>query len=121
LGEQSKKGKAVVGCIGDIGSSEEMTQKKADINNNDILPGFDEACCDYLKVGLQKVDGVDSCLALKLKGQIDAYSSRFFQRSVKKAIEAGFIHLIFILDGVDYVSSAGVGTFLKLQKEYLFR
>jgi anti-anti-sigma factor len=87
------------------------------MSNNDILPGFDEGSCDYLKVGLQKVDGVDSCLALKLQGQIDAFSGRFFQRSTKKAIEAGFIHLIFIMDGVDYLSSAGIEVFLKLQKE----
>ncbi len=89
----------------------------AKMSNDEIVPGFDEACCDYLKVELQRVDGVDSCLALKLKGQIDAYSSRFFQRSVKRAIEAGFIHLIFILEGVDEISSSGVGIFLKLQKD----
>jgi anti-anti-sigma factor len=87
------------------------------MSNNDILHGFDEGCGDYLKVEHQKVDGVNNCLALKLKGQIDAHSAQFIERNSKKAIQAGFIHLLFVLDEVNQLSSAGIETFLKIQKE----
>jgi len=86
------------------------------MGNNDVLPGFDEDTCDSLTVGLQKADEADNCLVLRPVGQIDTYSTRFFQRSVKKAIDAGFINLVFLLDGVDYVSSMGVGAFVQFQK-----
>jgi len=84
--------------------------------NNDILPVFDEERSDSLSIELMKVEGIDSCLAFSLSGQIDAYSSLFFQRSVKKAIDAGFPHLQFLLNSVDYVSSMGVGALVHLQQ-----
>jgi|SRR5208283_911312 len=84
--------------------------------NNDILPGFDDEHSDSLSIELIKVGGIDSCLAFSLSGQIDAYSSLFFQRMVKKAIDAGFTHLRFLLSSVDYVSSMGVGALVQLQQ-----
>lgn len=86
------------------------------MSNNDILRGFDEEACDSLVIELRKVDAVETILALKLRGQIDAYSSLFFERRVKKAIDAGFFNLRLLLKDVDYVSSAGIGAFLKLQR-----
>ncbi|MGA2479581.1 MAG: anti-sigma factor antagonist [Spirochaetia bacterium] len=84
--------------------------------NNDILPGFDEHSCDSLVFELQKVEGVGNCLALNLKGQIDTYSAPFFQRGTQKAIDAGFIHLILALEGVDYLSSKAVGALIQMRK-----
>ncbi len=84
--------------------------------NNDILPGFDDDPSDSLSIELQNVEGVEKCLALRMRGQIDTYSSLFFQRSAKKAIDAGFIHLLLVLDGVEYVSSMGVGALIQVQK-----
>ena len=86
------------------------------MSNNDILPGFDEDTCDFLTITLQRVERVDDCLALKVEGQIDLYSTQYFQRCVRRVIDAGFVKLIFLLDGVDYVSSMGVGAFVQLQK-----
>ncbi len=86
------------------------------MSNNDILPGFDEDSSDFLTITLQKVEGVDNCLVLKPKGQIDLYSTQYFQRSARRVIDAGFVNLIFLLGGVDYVSSMGVGAFVQLQK-----
>jgi anti-anti-sigma factor len=86
------------------------------MGNNEIVPGFDEYTCNSLVIELQKVEGGDNCLALKLKGQIDTYSSVYFQKNVKMAIDAGFINLAFLLNSVDYVSSTGVGALLQLQK-----
>ena len=94
----------------------QATRKKVHMSNNDILPGFDEDTCDSLSIELENVEGVAYSLVLKPIGQIDTYSSLFFQRSSKKAIDAGFINLIFLLNGVDYVSSMGVGAFVQLQK-----
>ena len=86
------------------------------MGNNEIVPGFDENTCDSLMIELQKMEQEGNCLALKLKGQIDTYSPGYFQRSVNRAIDAGFVKLAFLLNRVDYVSSMGVGVLLQLQK-----
>ncbi|MGA2479582.1 MAG: STAS domain-containing protein [Spirochaetia bacterium] len=86
------------------------------MSNTDILPGFDEDTCDSLTIELERVEGAAHSLVLKPRGQIDTYSSLFFQRSTRKAIDAGFIDLIFLIGSVDYVSSMGVGAFVQLQK-----
>jgi anti-anti-sigma factor len=84
--------------------------------NNDVLPGFDDETCDSLAIELQKVQGVDQCVALRMRGQIDTYSSLYFQRSAKKAIDAGFNQLLLVLSEVGYVSSMGVGALIQVQK-----
>jgi anti-anti-sigma factor len=86
------------------------------MNNNDIVPGFDDEKDDSLKIRLQKVDSVDNCLTLFLTGYIDTYNSNFFQKRVGKAIEAGFIRLIFNCGGLNYVSSTGIGSFTAFLK-----
>src|SRR5271157_2695544 len=86
------------------------------MGKDDIVPGFDDDTSDSLRIGLQKVPGFDHCLEMRLEGQIDSTSSLFFQRSVRKAIDAGFFNLIFQLHGVDYMSSIGVGAFVQLRK-----
>ncbi|MGA2479583.1 MAG: anti-sigma factor antagonist [Spirochaetia bacterium] len=86
------------------------------MSNNDILSRFDEDACDSLFIELQKVEKLDTCLALRLTGEIDTYSAPFFQRSVMRAIDAGFVNLIFVLDGVEYVSSKAVGALVQTQK-----
>ena len=86
------------------------------MSNNDIIPGFDFDTCDFLSIELQKVEGMTNCLVLKPKGQIDTYSSHFLQKSAKKAINAGFINLIFLLDRVDYVSSKAIGAFVQTHR-----
>jgi anti-sigma B factor antagonist len=86
------------------------------MNNNDIVPGFDEEKDDSLKIRLQKVDNVEGCLVLYLTGYIDTYNSNFFQKRVTKAVEAGFIRLIFNCSGLNYVSSTGIGSFTAFLK-----
>jgi anti-sigma B factor antagonist len=70
------------------------------MNNNDIVPGFDDEKDDSLKIRLQKIDSVDNCLALFLTGYIDTYNSNFFQKRV----------------GLNYVSSTGIGSFTAFLK-----
>jgi anti-anti-sigma factor len=98
------------------GLSTPANRAKADMGNNDILPGFDEDASEFLTIQLQRVGGVDNCLVLKPIGQIDTYSTHFFQRSVRRAIDAGFVNLVFLLSAVNYVSSVGIGAFVQFQK-----
>jgi anti-sigma B factor antagonist len=86
------------------------------MNNNDIVPGFDEEKDESLKIKLQKVDSVDGCLILYLTGYIDTYNSNFFQKRVSRAVEAGFTKLIFHCGGLNYVSSTGIGSFTAFLK-----
>jgi anti-anti-sigma factor len=86
------------------------------MTNNDLVPGFDDEKDESLKIQLQKVDGVDGCLILYLNGYIDTYNSNYFQKRVAKAIEKGFIKLIFQCGGLNYVSSTGIGSFTAFLK-----
>jgi len=84
--------------------------------NNDIVSGFDDEKDDSLKIKLQQVDEVEGCLVLYLTGYIDTYNSNYFQKRVQKAIEAGFIRLVFQCNGLNYVSSTGIGSFTAFLK-----
>jgi anti-anti-sigma factor len=86
------------------------------MTNNEIIPGFDDEKDDSLKIKLQKFDNVNNCLALYLTGYIDTYNSSYFQKRVAKAIETGFIKLIFHCGGLNYVSSTGIGSFTTFLK-----
>jgi anti-anti-sigma factor len=86
------------------------------MTNNDLVPGFDDEKDESLKIQLQKVDGVEGCLILYLNGYIDTYNSNYFQKRVAKAIEKGFIKLIFQCSGLNYVSSTGIGSFTAFLK-----
>jgi len=86
------------------------------MNNNDIVQGFDDEKDDSLKIRLQRIDTVEGCLVLYLTGYIDTYNSNFFQKRVNRAIEAGFIRLIFNCGGLNYVSSTGIGSFTAFLK-----
>ena len=86
------------------------------MNNNDVVPGFDEEKDESLRIKLQRVDGVDHCLVLFLNGYIDTYNSNFFQKRVNRAVEAGYIRLIFHCGGLNYVSSTGIGSFTAFLK-----
>jgi len=84
--------------------------------NNDIVNGFDDEKDDSLKIKLQEVNEVEGCLILYLTGYIDTYNSNYFQKRVQKAIEAGFIRLVFQCNGLNYVSSTGIGSFTAFLK-----
>lgn len=86
------------------------------MNNNDIVPGFDEEKDESLKIRLQNVDTSENCVVLYLTGYIDTYNSNFFQKRVNRAIEAGFVQLVFHCGGLNYVSSTGIGSFTAFLK-----
>jgi anti-anti-sigma factor len=84
--------------------------------NSDIVPGFDDEKDDSLKIKLEKIDEAPRCLMMTLNGYIDTYNSNFFQKRVQKAIEGGFVRLIFQCNGLNYVSSTGIGSFTTFLK-----
>jgi len=86
------------------------------MNNNDVVPGFDEEKDESLRIKLQRLDGIDNGLVLFLNGYIDTYNSNFFQKRVNRAVEAGFIRLVFHCGGLNYVSSTGIGSFTAFLK-----
>jgi len=79
--------------------------------NNDIVPGFDNEKDENLKIRLEDVPDVESCLVLVLKGYIDTYNSTLFQNRVQRAIDEGFTRLIFNCSDLQHVSSTGIGSF----------
>jgi anti-anti-sigma factor len=84
--------------------------------NNDIVPGFDDEKDESLKIRLEKIEEAPRCLMLSLTGYIDTYNSNFFQKRVQKAIESGFVRLIFQCGSLNYVSSTGIGSFTTFLK-----
>ncbi len=86
------------------------------MSNNDIVPGFDEEKDESLKIRLQKIDSTPGCLVLYLTGYIDTYNSNFFQKRVSRAVESGYIRLIFNCAALNYVSSTGIGSFTAFLK-----
>jgi anti-anti-sigma factor len=84
--------------------------------NNDIIIGFDDEKDDSLKIRLQTFDHVKELLVLYLSGYIDTYNSNYFQKRVAKAIDSGYIKLIFHCSGLNYVSSTGIGSFTTFLK-----
>jgi len=84
--------------------------------NNDIVPGFGDDKNDSLKIKLTKIKETPQCLLLTLTGYIDTYNSSLFQKRVQKAIESGFIRLIFRCGGLNYISSTGIGSFTTFLK-----
>ena len=86
------------------------------MNNNDVVSGFDDEKDESLKITLQRVTEAEGCLVLSLTGYIDTYNSNYFQKRVQKAIEGGFIRLIFHCGGLNYVSSTGIGSFTAFLK-----
>lgn len=84
--------------------------------NNEIVFGFDDEKDESLKIKLQKLPDMDRCLVLILSGYIDTYNSNYFQKQIQKAIEAGYIRLIFDCSNLNYVSSTGIGSFTTFLK-----
>jgi anti-anti-sigma factor len=86
------------------------------MTNNEIVSGFDDEKDESLKIKLQKITEVEGCLVLYLTGYIDTYNSNYFQKRVAKAIDAGYIRLVFQCGGLNYVSSTGIGSFTAFLK-----
>jgi len=86
------------------------------MKNSDIVRGFDDEKDESLKIELRAPGDVENCLVLSLDGYIDTYNSVYFQKRVQLAIGGGFNRLAFDCDGLNYVSSTGIGSFITFLK-----
>lgn len=89
------------------------------MNNNNLVPGFNDEKDDSLKISLEKIEGIDKAVLVILNGYIDTYNSVYFQKQVNKIVAANFVNIIFNCSNLNYVSSTGIGSFtafLKLVK-----
>jgi anti-anti-sigma factor len=84
--------------------------------NEEIVSGFDQERDDSLKIEISRVSEVPGGLYIALTGYIDTYNSSSFQKRVSRAINAGFIRMIFDCTGLNYVSSTGIGSFTAFMK-----
>ena len=66
---------------------------------------------ETIKLRLQRIEDVEGGLIVYASGFIDTYNSLHFRKSVEKAIEMGFIRIVFELGAVRYMSSTGIGCF----------
>jgi anti-sigma B factor antagonist len=84
--------------------------------NDDIVPGFDQEKNDSIRMRLQKIQEVDRGLIIYAAGYVDTYNAQVFQRSVERAIAAGFAKILFELSAVNYISSAGFAALVHILK-----
>jgi len=87
------------------------------MQNDDIVPGFDDEKEESLKISLRTVDGVVNCLYLALDGYLDIYNSVCFRMRIRKAIVKGFVNLLFDCGGLGQISSTGISSFVMFMKE----
>ena len=86
------------------------------MSNNNIIAGFDDEKDESLTIKLQKIDSLNTCIVIFLNGYIDTYNSSFFQKSIAKIIESGYVQLVFNCASLNYVSSTGIGSFTAFLK-----
>ena len=86
------------------------------MNNNTIVPGFDDEHDESLKITLEKAESIPNGVFIYLNGHIDTYNSTFFQKKITKIVESGFINLVFNCSTLNYVSSTGIGSFTSFLK-----
>lgn len=86
------------------------------MENNSVIPGFDDEKVQALVINIRKEEWVEGALVLYLNGYIDTYNATAFQKKIEKTVDAGFRKLIFNCAGLNYVSSAGIGAFTSFLK-----
>ena len=74
---------------------------------------------DSLKITPMVVDGAENTVQLVLNGYLDTYNSPEFQSHINNLISTGIQCIIFNCNGLNYISSTGIGAFtafLKMMK-----
>jgi len=66
------------------------------INNNSLVPGFNDEKDDSLKISLDKIDALKSGLCIYLNGYIDTYNSNFFQKKIQEILQV--YNLFYYMD-----------------------
>jgi anti-anti-sigma factor len=71
---------------------------------------------DSLKITPMQVGGGGKTVQLILTGYLDTYNSPEFQNHVNQLIDSGIIRIIFNCNGLNYISSTGIGAFTAFLK-----
>jgi anti-sigma B factor antagonist len=88
----------------------------AQLGNNAIVPGFDDGKDAWISIILERIDNEERCLKVHLAGRVDTYNSSYFYAAAEKLIAAGFRYLVFCCASLGYVSSSGIGAFMRIHK-----
>lgn len=70
------------------------------------------------KLEITRGNGRDDVPVLRLRGRIEAPGAQQLREHCANLQESGCSHLVIDLDGVTFVSSSGLGTFLLLTEEF---
>ena len=71
---------------------------------------------DSLKITPMQVGGDGKTVQLILTGYLDTYNSPEFQTHVNQLIDSGINRIIFNCNGLNYISSTGIGAFTAFLK-----
>ncbi|MFQ5584324.1 MAG: STAS domain-containing protein, partial [Calditrichia bacterium] len=58
-----------------------------------------------------------SVSVLNIKGFLDAHTAPEFERAIKELMDSGRFNIVVDLDGLQYISSAGLGVFMGFVEE----
>jgi anti-anti-sigma factor len=75
---------------------------------------------DSLKITPMGISGDSATIQLILNGYLDTYNSPEFQSHINSIINSGIHNIVFNCNGLNYISSTGIGAFtafLKLLKQ----
>jgi anti-sigma B factor antagonist len=72
---------------------------------------------DSLKITPMQVGGSGDTVQLILNGYLDTYNSPEFQSHVNALINSGIQNIIFNCNGLNYISSTGIGAFTAFLKQ----
>ena len=84
--------------------------------NAEFAPKFNEDIKDDLKLSVCPDTGSADILIIDLAGQIDAYSSSYFQNKIETIINYGYSKIVFNMVETKFVSAMGVSSFVNILK-----
>jgi anti-anti-sigma factor len=86
------------------------------MHNNDLVPGFDDERDEKLSITLDRIACMEGGLIVHLVGYVDTYNSVVIQKRIQKALDSGYMRLVFDLHALAYVSSTGINSFISFLK-----
>ncbi len=69
-----------------------------------------------LEVATRALNNVEGALILALSGYLDAHTVADFDRNTDEVIASGTSRLVLDLQGLNYISSAGIGALMSLSQ-----
>ncbi|MBU1077736.1 MAG: STAS domain-containing protein, partial [Spirochaetes bacterium] len=70
-----------------------------------------------IRIGIEHLEENPQINLIELVGYVDSYNSKFFQETIIGYINNGDTKLIMDCQGLNYLSSAGIGSFVAISEE----